>query len=92
MSRFTISREVIIKILGCDFEGVFRSDCAPEFQKFAQFFQRCFSHLLRTTYTLAMENPRKDIVLLHEWLTNLFNEMTEFLKEDPPPDKREIWK
>ena len=83
------SREIILKILGCDFEGVFRSDCAPEFQKFAAFFQKCFSHLLRTTYTLAMENPKKDIVLLHRWLTNLFNEMTDFLKEDPPPDKRE---
>ncbi len=45
--------------------------------------------MLRTTYTLATENPKKDIALLHEWLTNLFNEMTEFLKEDPLPDKRE---
>ena len=83
------SREVLLKILGADFIGIFVSDCAPEFQKFAAFFQKCFSHLLRTTYTLAMENPKKDIVLLHRWLTNLFNEMNEFLKEDPPPDKRE---
>lgn len=83
------SREIILKILGSDFEGVFRSDCAPEFQKFARFFQKCFSHLLRTTYTLALENPKKDIALLHLWLTNLFNEMKNFLEEDPPPDKRE---
>src|SRR3989338_3840339 len=53
------SREVLLKILGADFEGVFRSDCAPEFQKFAKFFQKCFSHLLRATYTLAIENPKK---------------------------------
>jgi len=83
------SREVLLKILGSDFIGIFVSDCAPEFQKFAEWFQKCFGHLLRTTYTYAMENPKKDIVLLHQWLTNLFNEMSNFLEEDPPPDKRE---
>lgn len=44
---------------------------------------------MRATYTLALLNPRKDIVKFHEWLTNLFNEMKEFLSKDPPPDKRE---
>ena len=83
------ARKIISKILGNNFEGVFRSDCAPEYQKFAKYFQKCFGHLLRTTYTLALENPKKDIVLLHRWLTNLFNEMNESVKEDPPPDKRE---
>ena len=82
-------RKILMKILGSEFEGVFVSDCAPEFQKFAKFFQKCFSHLLRTTYTLALENPKKDIDLLHQWMTNLFNEMSNFLKEDPPPEKRE---
>jgi len=83
------ARKIISKILGNNFEGVFKSDCAPEYQKFAEWFQKCFGHLLRSTYTYSMENPKKDIVLLHRWLTNLFNEMTDFLKEDPPPDKRE---
>ena len=83
------ARKIILKILGNEFEGVFVSDCAPEFQKFAQFFQKCFSHLLRATYTLAQENPKKDIVLLHRWLTNLFNEMSNFLEDHPPPEKRE---
>lgn len=82
-------RKILMKILGSEFEGVFVSDCAPEFQKFARFFQKCFAHLLRATYTIAMENSKKDIVLLHRWLTNLFNEMSNFLKENPPPDKRE---
>jgi len=82
-------RKILMKILGSEFDGVFVSDCAPEFQKFAKFFQKCFAHLLRTTYTLAIENPKKDIVLLHQWLTSLFNEMSNFLKEDPPPNKRE---
>jgi transposase len=83
------SRKILLKILGNEFLGAFVSDCAPEFQKFARFFQKCFSHLLRTTYTLSIENPKKDIFLLHQWLTNLFNEMKDFLDEDPPPDKRE---
>lgn len=83
------ARKILLNILGNEFEGVFVSDCAPEFQKFAKFFQKCFSHLLRATHTFALENPKKDIVLLHQWLTNLFNEMSNFLKEDPPPEKRE---
>lgn len=83
------ARKIISKILGREFGGVFVSDCAPEFEKFAKFFQKCFSHLLRSTYTLAMENPKKDIVLLHRWLTNLFNEMSIFLEDGPPPKKRE---
>lgn len=83
------ARKVIIRILGNVFEGVFTSDCAPEFQKFARFFQKCWSHLLRATHTLAELNPKEDIALLHEWLTNLFNKMSEFLKKDPPPNLRE---
>lgn len=83
------ARKIVVKILGNAFEGVFVSDCAPEFQKFAEWFQKCFSHLLRTTHTLAELNLKKDIVLLHRWLTNLFNEMSEFLEKNPPPNLRE---
>ena len=83
------ARKIVVKILGNAFEGVFVSDCAPEFQKFAEWFQKCWSHLLRTTHTLALLNPKEDITKLHDWLTNLFNEMSEFLEEDPPPDERE---
>lgn len=82
------ARYVVERILDKTFEGVFISDCAPEFQKFAEWFQKCWSHLLRTTHTLAMLKPKEDITKLHEWLTNLFNEMSEFLSKDPPPDKR----
>ena len=83
------ARKIIIKIFGNQFEGTFRSDCAPEFQKFAEWFQKCWGHLLRATYNLAMENPKKDIVLLHRWPANLFNEMSEFLKKKPPSCQRE---
>jgi len=83
------AREIIIKILGHVFEGIFRSDCAPEFQKFARWFQKCWAHLLRATYNLAIENPKEDVKLLHEWLTNLFNEMSGFLDKKPPSYLRE---
>lgn len=83
------ARKMIVKILGNSFEGIVGSDCAPEFQKFAEGFQKCWGHLLRTTYTLAELNPKKDIVKLHRWLDNLFNEIKNFLEADPPPEKRE---
>jgi len=83
------ARKVVTGILGKEFEGVFISDCAPAFQKFAEHFQKCFAHLLRSTHTLAALNPKKDITLLHSWLTSLFNEMSEFLEKGPPPDLRE---
>lgn len=83
------ARKIIIKIFGNKFEGVFRSDCAPEYQKFAEWFQKCWGHLLRATYNWAIENPKEDIVLLHRWLTSLFNEMKNFLEKDPSLHKRE---
>ena len=83
------SRKILIKIFGREFRGIFISDCAPEFQKFAEFFQKCWEHLLRATYTYMLENPKGDISIIHRWLDNLFNEIKNFLKDDPPPDKRE---
>ena len=83
------AREMAVKILGNAFEGIVGSDCAAEFQKFADWFQKCWGHLLRATYNSAIDNPKKDIVLMHRWLTNLFNEMKIFLEKDPPPNNRE---
>jgi hypothetical protein len=83
------ARKILTGVLGNAFEGIVSSDCAPQYQEFARAFQKCWAHLLRATYTLADLNPKKDITLLHEWLTNLFNEMSNFLSKDPLPDKRE---
>jgi len=82
-------RKIMIKIFGREFEGTIISDCFAVYRGFAKYFQKCWAHLLRRTHYLAEQYPKKDIVKLHEWLTNLFNEMKNFLETDPPPDKRE---
>ena len=76
------------RILGNEFDGTIISDCFTAYQKFAKFFQKCWAHLLRTTYYLAEENKKQDITKLHRWLDNLFNEMSDFLKTKPPPEIR----
>ena len=82
-------RDVMIKIFGKEFEGVIISDCWVVYQGFAKHFQKCWAHLLRRTHYLAEQYPKKDIVKLHEWLTSLFNEMSNFLEKDSPPELRE---
>ncbi len=83
-------RKVMIKIFGTEFEGTIISDCLAVYRGFAKHFQKCWAHLLRKTHHLTEQYPRRDIVKLHRWLTNLFNEMSNFLEEDPPPDQREM--
>lgn len=81
-------RKVITKILGNEFEGTVTSDCLAVYQKFAEAFQKCWSHLLRKTHSFAEKYPRRDIKKLHKQLTNLYNEVDEFLGNDPPFDQR----
>lgn len=83
------ARKEVIRILGIKFEGIIISDCLAVYLYFAREFQKCWAHLLRTTYTLAEMNPKKDIVILHEWLTNLFNEISKFIKKNPAAIQRE---
>jgi len=83
-------RKVITRILGNDFEGTVTSDCLAVYLKFAEAFQKCWSHLLRKTHSFAEKYPRRDIKKLHEQLTNLYNEVNEFLGNDPPFDQR-VW-
>jgi hypothetical protein len=84
------SRKVLTNIFGVYFDGIIVSDCYNAYQKFAKNFQKCWSHLLRTTHNLAKENSKEDIVKLHKLLKNLFNEGSNFLKDDPSIEKREI--
>jgi len=81
-------REVLAKILGTDYEGTIISDCFSSYQKIAKYFQKCWAHLLRKTYSLAQEFKDKDIVKLHTYLTNLFNEMGSFLEKEPSKAQR----
>ena len=83
------SRAVLTKILGTTYDGTIISDCFTAYQKIAKSYQKCWSHLLRKTHSLAMEFKDKDIVKLHKYLTNLFNEMNNFLKTKPNLIQRE---
>ena len=83
------SRAVLTKILGTTYDGTIISDCFTAYQKIAKYYQKCWSHLLRKTHSLAMEFKDKDIVKLHKYLTNLFNEMNNFLKTKPNLIQRE---
>ena len=83
------SRTVLTKILGTTYDGTIISDCFTAYQKVAKYYQKCWSHLLRKTHSLAIEFKDKDIVKLHKYLSNLFNEMNNFLKNKPSLEERE---
>lgn len=82
------ARMILTKILGTDFEGCVTSDCFRIYRGFARYFQKCWSHLLRYTHSLAEQYKNEDITRLHRSLDNLFNEMSNFLKKKPPPKIR----
>ena len=81
-------KKILAKILGTLFNGGVISDCYSIYRGFAKWFQKCWAHLLRSTYNLYLKNKRKDIAKLHRWLSNLFEKMKKFLEENPPSDER----
>lgn len=84
------ARKVITNILGDYFEGVIVSDCLQVYRNFASAFQRCWSHLLRKTYFEKEKAPNKDIVILHEQLTMLYEDVKMFVAEKPSFEQR-VW-
>ncbi len=82
------ARRVLIDIFGEDYHGGIISDCFKVYNNFAKWFQKCWVHLLRKARFEAEKNPKKNIVKLYEQLKNLHKEMSDFLKENPPPDAR----
>jgi transposase len=84
------ARKVITNILGDYFDGVVVSDCLQVYRNFASAFQRCWSHLLRKTYFEKEKAPDKDIAQLHEQLTNLYNEVKNFINMNPSFEDR-VW-
>jgi len=82
------ARRVLIDIFGEDYHGGIISDCYKVYDYFAKWFQKCWIHLLRKAEFEAEKNPKKNVVLLYEQLKNLHEEMSDFLKENPPPDLR----
>lgn len=82
-------REVPIKVLGSEFEGLVHSDCYCAYDKFAKKFQKCWAHLLRKSFSLSRENPDEDVAKLHEGLNCLFIEVNNFLKNNPTIHEKE---
>jgi len=82
------ARRVLTDIFGEDYHGGIISDCYNVYDHFAKWFQKCWVHLLRKAKFEAEKYPKKNIVKLYEQLKNLHKEMSNFLKENPPPDAR----
>lgn len=80
-------RKILAKYFGTAFDGTIISDCYNAYREFAENFQKCWAHLLRTTHNLAKEN-KNDIRKLHRLLTNLFNELKIFLESNPSDFER----
>ncbi len=86
------ARRVLTDIFGENYHGGIISDCFKVYREFAIWFQKCWVHLLRKTEFVSQKNPRKNVVKLYEQLKSLHREMSDFLKENPPPELRAIKK
>lgn len=82
------ARKVLIDIFGEDYHGCIISDCFRVYDKFAKWYQKCWSHLLRKARFEAEKHPKKNVVSLYEQLRELHKEMEDFLKEDPSSEIR----
>lgn len=84
------ARKVITNVLGDYFPGVIGSDCLKVYNNFAAAYQRCWSHLLRKTHFEKEKSPKKDIAVLHEQLTSLYDAVNNFLSSNPSFEQR-VW-
>jgi len=82
------ARRVLIDIFGEDYHGGIISDCYKVYDNFAKWYQKCWAHLIRKAKFESEKYPRKNIVKLYEQLKSLYNEMKDFLKENPPKELR----
>lgn len=82
------ARKVLINIFGKNYHGGIISDCFKVYDNFAEWYQKCWAHLLRKAKFEAEKYPRKNIVKFYEQLKNLHKEMADFLKENPSKELR----
>jgi len=83
------AKRVLTDILGENYHGGIISDCYRVYRDFAEWFQKCWVHLMRKAEFEVEKYPRKNVVKLYEQLKNLHKEMSDFLKGDPPKNKRQ---
>jgi len=82
------ARRVLIDIFGEDYHGGIISDCFKVYDNFAEWYQKCWAHLLRKAKFEAEKYPKKNIVKFYEQLKHLHREMADFLKENPSKEIR----
>ena len=82
------ARRVLTDIFGKDYKGGIISDCFKVYREFAEWYQKCWVHLMRKAKFEAQKTPKKNIVKLYEQLKSLHREMSDFLKENPSKELR----
>ncbi|MEK6836331.1 MAG: IS66 family transposase, partial [Nanoarchaeota archaeon] len=86
------ARRVLLDILGEKYHGGIISDCFRVYDDFAKWYQKCWAHLVRKAKFESEKNPKKNVVKLYAQLNKLYNEMKDFLKENPSKELRAIKK
>ena len=83
------AKRVLIDIFGEDYHGGIISDCYRVYDDFAMWFQKCWAHLVRKAKFESEKYPRKNVKKLYEQLSSLYDEMKDFLKENPFKELRD---
>ena len=84
------ARKVLTNLFGEFYSGVIISDCLKVYEKFAAAFQKDWVHLLRKTHFEADKYPGRNIVKMHEELSNMYDDVTNFLETKPNFEQR-VW-
>lgn len=84
------ARKVLTNLFGEFYNGVIISDCLKVYEKFAAAFHKDWVHLLRKTHFEADKHPRRNIVKLHEELSNMYDDVVSFLETKPAFEQR-VW-
>lgn len=79
---------VLLEVLTSKFNGTIVCDGWKSYSGFTDRLQRCWAHLLRESKDLAMNIP--EAVQLHETLKDLYDQINDALKSDPPPIVRKV--
>lgn len=80
--------KVLLEVLTREFVGIIVCDGWRSYSGFTNRIQRCWAHLLRESKDLAEKIP--EAVPIHEALKNLYDQLTDALKSDPPPEVRKV--
>jgi transposase-like protein len=88
--RHSRGKNVLKEVLGKHFKGIIVCDGYRSYPSFSKQLQRCWAHLLREAKFAAKKFA--EAVPLCESLHDLYNGLTEEIKEKPPPDERKkLW-